>query len=134
VISLILISIAALVSILFGVRYLLTKQFMGYHAVIAGKPWAEIDRGMQTAILGMLKVCGAGFLAYGASLLWLLLPLNRGESWAAWALLSSAGTMLVPILYVTIWLRRFEPKAKTPVVPTVVVLLLVLVGAGAALA
>src|SRR5258706_5322604 len=116
------ICLAAVVSIAFGVRYLMTRQFMPYHAVISGKAWSELERGMQTAILGMLKVCGAGFLSYGVALLWLLYPLSRGETWAAWAILTSAFTMLVPVLWITIWLRRFEPKAKTPVVPTAIVL------------
>ena len=131
--SIVLISVAALICILFGVRYFLTKEFMPYHAVISGKAWGDLERGMHIAILGMLRVCAAGFLTYGVLLLWLLLPLNRGETWAAWAILSSAATMLVPILWVTVWLRRFEPKAKTPILPSVVVLLLVLAGAGTAL-
>ena len=101
--------------------------------LISGKAWGDLERGMHIAILGMLRVCAAGFLTYGVLLLWLLLPLNRGETWAAWAILSSAATMLVPILWVTVWLRRFEPKAKTPILPSVVVLLLVLAGAGTAL-
>jgi hypothetical protein len=126
--------LAALVLIAFGVRYLFTRQFMGYHAAVTGKSWPDIDLRMQIAILGMLRICGAGFLTYGIVLLWLLLPLSRGESWAAWATLSSAVIMLVPILYITIWLRRFEPKARTPVLAPLVVLLLVLAGAGAALA
>ena len=125
--------LAALVSIAFGVRYLTARQFMGYHAVISGKAWTELERGMQVAILGMLKVCGAGFLTYGVTLVWFLYPLSRGETWAAWAILASALTMLLPILLITLWLRRFEPKAKTPVVPSAVVLLLVVGGAGAAL-
>jgi len=133
VVSVILVGAGALISILFGVKYFTTRQFMAYHAVISGKQWAEVERGMQTAILGMLRVCAAGFVTYGVLLLWLLLPLKRGEGWAAWAILSSALTMLAPILWVTIWLRRFEPKAKTPIVPSAVVLLLVLAGVGAAL-
>src|SRR3954451_9038982 len=131
--SLVLISVAALVSILFGVRYFFTTQFMAYHAGISGKAWGELERGMQIAILGMLRVCAAGFLTYGVLLLWLIVPLNRGETWAGWAILSSAPPMLLPILWVTIWLRRFEPKAKTPIVPSVVVVLLVVAGAGTAL-
>ena len=129
-----LIGLAALISILFGIKYFATRQFMAYHAVVSGRQWAEIERGMQTAIIGMLRVCAAGFVTYGVLLLWLLLPLKRGEAWAAWAIVSSALTMLVPILWVTIWLRRFEPKAKTPIIPSSVVLVLVLAGAGLALA
>jgi hypothetical protein len=122
------------VTVAFGVRYLLTRQFMPYHAVISGRAWSELERGMQTAILGMLKVCGAGFLGYGAALLWLLVPLYQGERWAVWAILTVTAAMVLPIFYITLWLRRVEPRAKTPVVPTAIVLFLVLAGAVVSLA
>ncbi len=131
--SLIFLSLAGLVSIGFGVRYLLTKEFMPYHAVVSGKSWSQLERGVQTAILGMLKIVGGGLMTYGLGMLWLLLPLHRGESWAAWAILTTTASTILPTLYVTITLRRYEPKAKTPVVPTVVVLALVLAGVGASL-
>jgi hypothetical protein len=35
---------------------------------------------LQSIILGMLKVAGGGPLGYGVALLWLLLPLQRGEA------------------------------------------------------
>ena len=129
--SLIPLLLAALVSIFFGVRYLFTREFMPYHAVVSGKSWSQLELGVQTAILGMLKILGGGFVTYGLALLWLLLPLNRGESWASWAALTISAATLVPTLYVTIMLRRFEPKAKTPIAPTVVVVALVLAGVGA---
>lgn len=124
---------AALLSIFFGVRYLRTKEFMPYHSVVAGKSWSELDLGVQTIILGMLKIVGGGLTTYGLALLWLLLPLNRGESWAAWAVLTITATAILPTLYVTIMLRRFQPKAKTPVVPTIIALALALAGVAAAL-
>jgi len=124
---------AALLSIFFGVRYLRTKEFMPYHAVVAGKSWSELDLGVQTIILGMLKIVGGGLTTYGLALLWLLLPLNRGESWAAWAALTITATAVLPTLYVTIMLRRFQPAAKTPVVPTLIALALALAGVAAAL-
>ena len=124
---------AALLSIFFGVRYLRTKEFMPYHAVVAGKSWSELDLGVQTIILGMLKIVGGGLTTYGLALLWLLLPLNRGESWAAWAALTITATAVLPTLYVTILLRRFQPKAKTPAVPALIALALALAGVGTAL-
>jgi hypothetical protein len=127
---LIFLSLAALLSIFFGVRYLLTREFMPYHAVVAGKSWSELELGVQTIILGMLRIVGGGFATFGLALLWLLLPLNRGESWAPWAALTITATTLVPTLYVTIMLRRYEPKAKTPIVPTLIALALVLAGVG----
>src|SRR2546429_318335 len=103
---------------------------MPYHAVVAGKEWSQLEPGVQTAILGMLRIVGGGIFAYGLALLWLLLPLNRGEPWAAWAALTISAAILVPTLYVTIMLRRFQQKAKTPIVPTAIVIALVLAGLG----
>jgi hypothetical protein len=125
--------LAALVSVFFGIRYLLSREYMPYHAVVTGKPWSQLEPGVQTAILGMLRIVGGGILAYGLALLWLLLPLNRGEPWAALAALTISAAILVPTLYVTVMLRRFQPKAKTPIIPTAIVLALVLGGVGASL-
>lgn len=131
--SLVPLLLAALVSVFFGIRYLLSREYMPYHAVVTGKAWSQLEPGVQTAIRGMLRIVGGGILAYGLGLLWLLLPLNRGEPWAAWAALTISAAILVPTLYVTIMLRRFQPKAKTPIIPTVIVLALVLAGVGASL-
>jgi hypothetical protein len=128
--QLVLLSMAALVSIFFGIRYFLAKEFMPYHAVVAGKSWSEFEPGVQTIILGMLKIIGGGFATYGLALLWLLLPLSARQPWAAWAALTITASSLLPTLYVTIALRRFAPSARTPVVPASVVLALALVGAG----
>ncbi len=125
--------LAALVSVFFGIRYLLSREYMPYHAVVTGRAWSQLEPGVQTAIRGMLRIVGGGILAYGLALLWLLLPLNRGEPWAAWAALTISAAILVPTLYVTIMLRRFQPKAKTPIIPTAIVLALVLAGVGASL-
>ncbi len=128
--SLVPLLLAALVSVFFGIRYLLTREYMPYHAVVTGKAWSQLEPGVQTAIRGMLRIVGGGILAYGLALLWLLLPLNRGEPWAAWAALTISAAILVPTLYVTVMLRRFQPKAKTPIIPTAIVLALVLAGVG----
>jgi len=82
----------------------------------------------------MLKVAGGGLLGYGLALLWLLVPLQRGETWAAWAALSISLAVVVPILYVVVSLRRVEPRARTPIGPTLAVLALVVVGTAASLA
>jgi hypothetical protein len=129
-VQLVLLSMAALISIFFGIRYLLAKEFMPYHAVVAGKSWSELEPGVQTIILGMLKIVGGGFITYGLALLWILLPLSAKEPWARWAALTLTVTSLLPTLYVTVALRSFAPSARTPVVPASVVLALALVGAG----
>src|SRR5688572_16453802 len=98
---------------------------MPYHATVLGKSWAALEPRLQLIILGMLKVAGGGLLGYGVALLWLLLPLQRQEAWAAWAALTVSLVVVGPILYVVVWLRRIEPAAKTPLVPCLVVLVLV---------
>ena len=126
--------LAAVLALAFGARYLLTKAFMPYHAAVLGKSWPELEPRLQIIILGMLRVAGGGLLGYGVSLLWLLLPLQRGEAWAAWAALTVSLAVVGPILYVVVSLRRIEPSARTPLVPTLVVLALVLVATAASLA
>ena len=126
--------LAAVLALAFGARYVLSKTFMPYHAAVLGKTWPALEPRLQVIILGMLKVAGGGLLGYGLSLLWLLLPLQRGEAWAAWAALTVSLVAIGPILYVVIWLRRFEPAARTPIVPTLVVLGLVIVATVSSLA
>jgi ABC-type polysaccharide/polyol phosphate export permease len=125
--------LAALLALAFGARYVLTREFMPYHATVLGSPWATLEPRLQVIILGMLKVAGGGLLGYGVALLWLLLPIHRQEPWAAWAALTVSLVVVVPILYVVVWLRRIEPTAKTPLVPCLVVLALVAVGSAASL-
>jgi hypothetical protein len=125
-----LLAMAGLISIFFGIRYFRAREFMPYHAVVAGKPWAELEPGVQAIILGMLKIIGGGFTAYGLALLWLLLPLSARQPWARWAALTITAASLLPTLYVTVALGRFAPAARTPVLPAVVVLALAVAGAG----
>ena len=127
--QLVLVSLAALISIFFGVRYFATKEYMPYHAVVSGKPWSELEPGVRTIILGMLRIIAGGFTTYGVALLWVLIPLGAKQAWAPWAVLTLTCTGVLPSLYVTIALRRAAPAARTPVVPAAVVLILGLLGA-----
>lgn len=132
-ISMSLLTLAAVLSIFFGIRYFTTREFMPYHAVVAGTPWAGLGTGMQTVILGMLRIVAGGLATYGVALLWLLLPISRHEAWAAWAALSITLTAVVPTLYVTVWLRRMAPGARTPVLPAAIVLAVAVFGAAGSL-
>jgi hypothetical protein len=127
--TLVLVLLAGLISIVFGVRYLLAREFMPYHAVVAGKSWSDLDAGMRTVILGMLRILGGRFIAYGAALLWLLLPLSVNATWAPWAVLTITIPGTFPALYVTLALRKAAPAARTPVVPAALVVALAVGGA-----
>ena len=127
--GLVLVALAGLIAVAFGVRYIGTRQFMPYHGTVSGKSWASLEPRLQAIILGMLKVAGGGFLGYGASLLWLLLPLSQGAAWAPSAIVTISVAVIAPVLYVVLWLRRIEATARTPVAPTIVALSLALAGA-----
>lgn len=64
-VQLVLLSLAGLISIAFGVRYFLAREYMPYHAVVAGSSWAELEPGVRTVILGMLKILAGGFIEGG---------------------------------------------------------------------
>ena len=113
-------ALAGVLAIAFGVRYLVSREFMPYHAQVLGQPWSALEPRLQTIILGMLKVAGAGLLSSGCAVLWLLLPIGRGQSWAVWAALTVIMVVTAPVLYVVLWLRQRSPGARTPVIPTVV--------------
>jgi hypothetical protein len=125
--------IVALGGILFGVRYMRRDAYLPYHAVVAGKPFAELDQGIQVIILGMLKIIGGGFATFGVALLWLCLALREGEPWAPWAILTVSAVALIPMLYVATTLRTFRPGAPTPVRPTLVMMILIAIGVGLSL-
>ncbi|RBP18183.1 hypothetical protein DFR50_101127 [Roseiarcus fermentans] len=121
-------AVAALLGVAMGMKYLTTPAFMPYHAAVVGKTWAEIDPLMQAIVLGMLRVVAGGFLALGVAIGWLTLALAQGAAWAPWAILTTAAAGLGPALYVSLKLRSVRPEAKTPVVPTVAAIVLIVVG------
>ena len=122
--------LVALAGIVFGIRYMRRQAFLPYHAAVAGKSWAELDPGVQVIILGMLKIIGSGFVTLGVTLLWLCFALHEGARWAPWAILTISAVALGPMLYVAIKLRAFRPEAQTPVRPTLVMMVLIIVGVG----
>jgi hypothetical protein len=130
ILALVILVLISLSSIAFGLRYLFAKEYLFYHAQLTGLAWPEIPLRYQAVILGMLKMVGAGMLAFGVAISWLLFPLSRGESWATWAIFSIVVTHGFISVYVTIILRRVNEKAETNVFSacTGVVLSLVALG------
>lgn len=121
--------LAGLIAIFFGIKYLLAQEFMPYHATVAGRPWEQLEPGVQAIIIGMYRIMGGGFITYGAALLWLLKPMDDLERWASLAALTITVTALVPVLFVTLWLRHVQPAARTPFAPAAVVFILAVTGA-----
>lgn len=127
--ALVLMVIAAVGAIGTGIRYALAPEFMPYHAVLAGKPWGQLDPGVQAIVLGMMKIMGAGFAAFGVALLAFAWGGVHGERWPALAAAVSTLVIGAPTLYVTLFLRTVNPRAETPVLLTIVLVALALLGA-----
>ncbi len=76
--ALITLTIAGLMGLFVGMKYMLADAFMPYQAAVAGKSWDEVAPGVQTIILGMLRIIGGGFASLGATTLWLCLAVHEG--------------------------------------------------------
>lgn len=131
--QLLLFSTSAAIALLFGIRYLLAREFMPYHATVAGRAWQQLDAGVRAIILGMLRTIGGGLITAAAATVWLTVALLQGVAWAPWALLTVTLTSTLPALYVTLWLRRVQPAARTPVLPAAVALVIGVVGSALSL-
>ena len=128
--ALVLLLLAVILGLVLGLKYLLATSFTPYHAQVVGKPWEQLEPRVQAIIVGMLRVIGGGFLGLAATVAWLAYALFEGAGWAPWALASIALLALLPALAVALDLRKVEPQANTPVVPSIVAIGLILCGAG----
>ena len=125
-----LLLLAVILGCVMGLKYLLATSFTTYHAEVVGKPWEQLEPRVQAIIVGMLRVIGGGFLGLAATVAWLAYALFEGARWAPWALATISLIALLPALAVALGLRKIEPRANTPVVPSIAAIGLILLGAG----
>ncbi len=57
--------LVGIVSLVLGLLYATSQQFMPYHAEAVGTPWRDVDPGTQTLILALMKVAGGGWITLG---------------------------------------------------------------------
>jgi hypothetical protein len=126
-------SLAALLSLSVGTRYLLRREFMPYHGQAAGVQWTELPPGLRVLTLGLLHGVGGGFLAVGISVIVLLVfPFRAGDAWAQWAIPAIGLALGIPVLVGVHRIRTHTP-AQPPWALTVLAVGLFVVGAAAAL-
>ena len=108
-------ALAALLSMAFGIIYLVRSQFMPYHQEALGKPWLQLDLRLQALLLGLMRTAGGGLLAGGISAAILLfIPFRAGESWSLVAIPAIGLVTSLPALYATILIRSLT-QAHTPI-------------------
>lgn len=87
------------VSIVLGVWYFSSKEFMSYHSQAVGVPWQEVDSGAQTLILALMKVAGAGWFILGFfTIILALAAFKTGSAVARWT---------IPMGTLIFWLASF---------------------------
>ncbi len=69
-----------------GVRFLLRDEFLPYHSVAVGMPWAEVPSNFQLLIMALIKLVGGLWVAFAFAMVAILLvPFRQGAPWALWA-------------------------------------------------
>jgi hypothetical protein len=77
----------AFILIVFGARYLSSKEFQPYHAAAIGRDWKSLDPALQVLLLSFIRGVGAALLAVAISTVALLIfPFREGATWATYAL------------------------------------------------
>lgn len=70
-----------------GIRYFFAEKFMPYHAEAVGTPWEAVDAAIQTLVLALMTVAGAGWLSLGfLSVVLALAGYRNGSLLARWVL------------------------------------------------
>ncbi len=82
-IAFVLYMIVAVLSLIFGIRYLFCDTIMPYHQQAIGMTWLELEPGLQSLLNGLIKVAASAFFIVGiSSIILLVVPYRRDEVWA----------------------------------------------------
>jgi hypothetical protein len=110
----------------FGTAYLVSPEFMPYHSVAVGMPWAAVAPPFQVLILALMRAVGGACLAF-ATLQWtlLLIPFRQGAAWATWAIAASGLVMCAGTLYAMMLVAQNTPATPPWIAPAAGAVLLV---------
>ena len=110
--------VAGVVDVGLGATYFSSKQFMSYHAEAVGAPWQELDAGIQTLILALMRLAGGGWFALGFFTMVMALAALRTRSvLVRWTL--PAGTVIAwSASFTATWGVYQATGAATPWTPS----------------
>ncbi|MBU0487154.1 MAG: hypothetical protein KKA07_08815 [Bacteroidetes bacterium] len=115
-------------SVVYALVYLFRPKFMGYHSKATGKKWEEIDKGMQTLVLALMRAAGGGLLSAGITMAFLQFQFNaHRQDWIALAILISGGAMILGSLFAVLMVR-FKTPGRPPIPVIIAALLLIVAG------
>jgi hypothetical protein len=123
--------LAGLLLIGFGVVYLFRHEFMPYHSVAVGLPWADVPPNFQILILALMKAVGGATIGVALALyIVLLVPFREGARWALWAAptlgLVESAAAFYPMSYVALHTTASPPLWAPAIGVLLIVVALVL--------
>lgn len=97
-------------SIIFGLVYLFSSQFMPYHQQAIGKNWSELEAPLQILLLALMRGVGCGAIGSGLAIgILTLFPFRGGNRWAVWTIPIICLVLSIPGLYATLAVRLGTP-------------------------
>jgi len=121
--------VSMVASLFMGQLYLLSSEFMPYHADALSLEWGEVSPELKVLLLALMRVAGGGFLCVGIVLAFLLFfPFREDRIWARITLPLVIFSVYVPTLYATISVTLNSP-ATAPWYGPAAAVLCALVGA-----
>ena len=122
IICAIIYSITAIAGFIFAAMYLFRPEFMPYHEVAIGRPWAEVSAEYQVLILALMRVSGGGWLATSVGILLLLLfPFRKGRYWPYLGIPAIGLSALIPTFIATMHVK-FNSDATPPYILAVILI------------
>jgi len=107
-------AVIAVVSAVLGSTYLVRDEFMPYHAEALKTDWGALDAPLQTLLLALMRVAGAGWLALALAIAALLaFAFSSRRIWARVTLPVLILIFYIPVLSVTLWVSS-ETGADVP--------------------
>lgn len=110
--------IAGAVEIGLGATYFFSNQFMSYHAQAVDATWQELDPGIQTLVLALMKLAGGGWVALGfLTIVMALAALKTRSILLRWSL--PAGMLIAwSASFAATWGVNQATGAETPWAPS----------------
>jgi len=101
-----------LITIVSASTYLLSDEFMPYHASMIGQSWNDVNPSYQTLILGLMKAVGAGWLSvFIAASILLIMYFKHEIKWALWAIPAIGFPPVLVNLYIAINMSLNTPAS-----------------------
>ena len=120
--------LAALLTLAFGMIYLLKNSFMPYHSEALSLEWKEVESNTQYLILALMRAVSGGFVA--ASLVVVVLQrkfILTKISWIPWLIFATGLIVSFASIYATMIVRLNSP-GKPPTVMAIGGIVLLIIG------